>query len=99
MEYPFLKGLPGFPQITPVVKLEHETRNFGGGWHTDRLSRRPALGSMLLPARCRPGGDTLFANQYLAYETLSDGMKKMLEGLTAIHSSAKADVTERAKTA
>jgi taurine dioxygenase len=32
------------------------------------------------------GGDTLFANQYLAYETLSDGMKRMLEKMTAVHS-------------
>ncbi len=31
------------------------------------------------------GGDTMFANQYLAYEALSDGMKKMLAGLRAVH--------------
>ena len=39
------------------------------------------------------GGDTLFANQYLAYETLSDGMKRLLDGLVALNASAKADVT------
>jgi taurine dioxygenase len=39
------------------------------------------------------GGDTLFANMYLAYETLSDGMKRLLEGLVAINSSAAADVS------
>ena len=39
------------------------------------------------------GGDTLFANQYLAYETLSAGMKRMLDGLIAINSSAKADAS------
>ena len=32
------------------------------------------------------GGDTMFANQYLAYETLSDGMKKLLNNVTAVHS-------------
>jgi len=39
------------------------------------------------------GGDTLFANQYLAYETLSDRMRAMLDGLTGVSNSAKADVT------
>ena len=39
------------------------------------------------------GGDTEFANMYLAYETLSDGMKRLLEGLMAINSSAAADVS------
>ena len=40
------------------------------------------------------GGDTLFANMYLAYETLSDGMKRLLEGLRALNSSARADVSK-----
>jgi taurine dioxygenase len=31
------------------------------------------------------GGDTMFANMYLAYETLSEPIKKLLNGLTAIH--------------
>jgi len=35
VEYPFINGIDGFPEITPVVKLEHETVNFGGLWHTD----------------------------------------------------------------
>src|SRR5262249_49601479 len=39
------------------------------------------------------GGDTLFANMYMAYDALSDGMRRMLDGLTAVNSSAKADVS------
>jgi taurine dioxygenase len=39
------------------------------------------------------GGDTLFANMYLAYEGLSEGMKGLLNGLLALNSSANADVT------
>jgi taurine dioxygenase len=39
------------------------------------------------------GGDTLFANQYLAYETLSEGLKKTLAGLVGINASTKADAS------
>src|SRR5712671_465818 len=96
VEYPFVKGLDGFPQITPVFKLEHEKVNFGGLWHSDTTYlERPPTATMLIaretPAR---GGDTLFANMYLAYETLSDGMRRMLDGLVAVNSSAKADATK-----
>ena len=78
-------------QILEVRKEADETRNFGGGWHTDvSYLERPALGSVLY-AREVPayGGDTMFANQYLAYETLSDGMKSMLGEMTAMHSARR----------
>ncbi|MBM3491253.1 MAG: taurine dioxygenase [Alphaproteobacteria bacterium] len=94
-EYPFVKGLEGFPNITPVVKLEHERINFGGVWHSDTTYLEiPPMATMLL-AREVPaaGGDTLFANQYLAYDSLSDGMKRLLSELRGVSSSAKADVT------
>jgi taurine dioxygenase len=39
------------------------------------------------------GGDTLFANMYLAYDTLSEGMQRLLAPLRAVNSSARADVT------
>src|SRR5256885_6600045 len=96
VEYPFVKGLDGFPQITPVIKLEHEKINFGGLWHSDTAYlATPPMATMLIaretPAR---GGDTLFANMYLAYETLSDGLRRVLDKLTAVNSSAKADATK-----
>jgi taurine dioxygenase len=95
VEYPFVKGIDGFPEIIPVVKLEHETVNFGGIWHSDTVYlERPPMGTMLIAREVPPyGGDTLFANQYLAYEMLSDGMRHVLDGLVAVNSSAKADVT------
>ena len=96
VEYPFVKGLDGFPQITPVIKLENEKINFGGLWHSDTAYlERPPMATMLIARETPPrGGDTLFANMYLAYETLSDGMRRMLDGLTIVNSSAKADVTK-----
>ncbi|MBS0538820.1 MAG: TauD/TfdA family dioxygenase [Proteobacteria bacterium] len=96
IEYPQLKGLPESPMITPVVKLEHERNNFGGIWHSDTTYLdTPPMGSMLLAREIPPyGGDTMFANQYLAYEALSEGLKKTLDGLIGVSSSAKADVSK-----
>ncbi len=93
VEYPFLKGIDGFPEIITVSKLEHETINFGGVWHSDTTYLHEPPMATLLVAREVPqaGGDTIFANQYLAYETLSDGMKRLLLGLRGVASSAKAD--------
>ena len=96
VEYPFVKGLDETPEVIPVVKLEHERVNFGGVWHSDTAYLDVPPMASLLVARDVPavGGDTLFANMYLAYETLSPGMQRLLDGLVAINSSAKADATK-----
>ena len=93
MEYPQLKGLPECPFVTPVVKLAHERVNFGGIWHSDTTYlERPPMASMLYALETPPyGGDTIFASQYLAYESLSDGLKKTLDSLTGVNSSLKAE--------
>jgi taurine dioxygenase len=95
IEYPFVRGIPGFPEIIEVKKLEHETVNFGGVWHSDTAYLTvPPMASMLVAREVPPqGGDTLFANMYLAYEALSPGLKNILEKLVAVNSSAKANVT------
>ena len=96
VEYPFVKGLEGFPEIIEVKKLEHEKHNFGGVWHSDTTYLDcPPMGSMLLSKEIPPyGGDTLFACQYAAYEALSGTMQRMLDGLKGISSSSKADVSK-----
>ena len=95
IEYPFVKGLDEHPEIIPVLKLAHETVNFGGIWHSDTAYLDvPPMASMLIAREVPPaGGDTEFANMYLAYETLSDGMKRVLDSLDAVNSSANADVS------
>jgi taurine dioxygenase len=95
VEYPLVKGLPDHPEIIQVMKLEHERVNFGGMWHSDtEYLETPPMGTMLLAREVPPvGGDTLFANQYLAYAALSPGMRKMLEGLVGVNTSAKADAS------
>lgn len=95
VEYPMVPGLPDFPKIIEVKKLEHEKVNFGGIWHSDTAYlERPPMGSMLLAREIPPhGGDTLFASMTAAYEGLSEGMKRMLDGMRAVNASAKADVS------
>lgn len=85
----FFQPVDGYPKIAEVRKEPDQQANVGGSWHADHsYDAVPALGSVLV-ARELPetGGDTLFANMGLAYEGLSDGFKKMLNGLSARHSS------------
>lgn len=89
VEYPLVKGLEGYPEIVCILKLEHETINFGGLWHSDTTYKeKPPLGSILLARELPPyGGDTLFSNMYKAYDGLSEGLKETLATLKAINSS------------
>ncbi|TWT08622.1 TauD/TfdA family dioxygenase [Reyranella sp. CPCC 100927] len=85
----FFKAVADYPQIAEVRKEPAQTTNIGGGWHTDHsYDQVPALGSVLLAREVPPrGGDTMFASMSLAYDALSDGLKRTLEGLRAVHSS------------
>lgn len=96
IEYPFVKGIEGFPLIIPVLKLPHERNNFGGIWHTDTAYLdEPPMATMLIAREVPPfGGDTLFASGYAAFDALSPAMQHMLEGLRGVNTSAKADTTK-----
>ena len=85
----FFRPVEGHPMIAEVRKEPEQKANIGSTWHTDHsYDPAPAMGSILY-AREVPevGGDTLFANMCLAYETLSEGLKETLAGLRAWHSS------------
>ena len=96
VEYPFVKGIDGFPEIIAVTKLPHETVNFGGIWHSDTVYLdRPPMATMLIAREVPPyGGDTMFANMYAAYDALSPGMRALLDDVRAVNSSALADVSK-----
>lgn len=96
VEYPLIKGIDGYPFIIEIVKEANQTVNFGGIWHADTTYLEvPAMGAMLHALEVPPhGGDTMWANQYMAYETLSDPLRRFLDGLTVVNTSAKADVSK-----
>jgi taurine dioxygenase len=96
VEYPFVRGIEGYPEIIAVAKLPHETVNFGGIWHSDTVYlERPPMATMLVAREVPPyGGDTMFASMYAAYEALSPGMRDMLDGMRAVNTSALADVSK-----
>lgn len=90
---PFVKTMTEHPEVIAVIKEADETNaiNFGGHWHSDwSFQENPPMATILhgtdIPAY---GGDTMFSNGYLAYETLSEGMKDIVDPLIAIHSARR----------
>jgi taurine dioxygenase len=85
--------LAGHPEILVVANIVENGQPIGLGdagayWHSDLSYKdKPSLGSMLhaqeLPSE---GGDTLFADQHAAYDTLPEDLKQRLQGLKAEHS-------------
>ncbi len=85
--HPFNKPMDGYPEILQLLKTETAERNNGNLWHSDQMyTAEPAKATILIAREMPPfGGDTMFTNQYLAYESLSDGMKVMLSRLKGVN--------------
>jgi taurine dioxygenase len=85
--HPNYNGVSADPEIVDIRREPGDKKIVGEDWHTDTtMVAEPPLGAILYAIEVPPyGGDTLFANQYLAYESLSDGLKHTLEGLRAVH--------------
>jgi taurine dioxygenase len=87
--HPAAPHMPGYPEVF-VIHAHRDSKVANGEfWHSDvSCDEVPPLGTMLqihiLP---EIGGDTLFANMYAAYNALSESMKQLVEGLTAVHES------------
>lgn len=84
--HPFL--ISDDPDVVTIVREPDDTRIVGEDWHSDTaMVPEPPMGAILIALEVPEyGGDTMFANQYLAYEALSDGMKDMLATLKAVNS-------------
>jgi taurine dioxygenase len=91
---PFVQPIAEHPEVIAVVREASESQGFtfGGIWHSDfSFLAEPPMGSILHALEIPPvGGDTLWANQYLAFETLSPGLQQTLRGLRGVHSARNA---------
>jgi taurine dioxygenase len=92
--------VPGYPHMSEVAKTEEQLDNIGGGWHADQTFHQVPPWGTVLVARELPaaGGDTLFSSMRAAYDTLSDGLKKTLDGLRAVHDNTLVGKSLAAKT-
>ena len=89
---PYFKGLADHPHVAEVKReADEQTPLFAEGWHSDwSFLSTPPSGTLLYGRIIPPlGGDTLYANQYAAYEALEDEMKAKLDGLQGIHSARR----------
>lgn len=80
--------MAGHPEIVEIKAEENASYIQGETWHSDvTCAENPPMGSILYMHQIpeNGGGDTLFTSMYLAYETLSEPIKKMIDGMTAIH--------------
>ena len=77
----------GHPEVMEIYADGNTRRIAGEDWHSDvSCDREPPLGTILQMLEVPPvGGDTLFANMVAAYESLSAAMRRMLDGMTAVH--------------
>ena len=85
--HPNFRGTQADPEVVNVVRNPGDARIVGEQWHHDTtMVAEPPMGAVFYAIEVPPyGGDTMFANQYLAYETLSDGMKELVGKLNVVH--------------
>lgn len=84
--HPFAPHKPDHPEVM-VLWSNERRRGSENFWHSDVTWRtEPSLGSMLRAVTIPPvGGDTLFANMEMAYESLPDELRRQVDDMTAVH--------------
>ena len=85
----YVKGRDKYPEIVRIVKGANEKHQWGETWHTDvSYNVRPTKVIILKSIKIPPvGGDTMFSNMEVAYETLDEKIKEKIKDKKAIHSS------------
>ena len=85
----YVKARKNYPEILRIIKAPDEKHQWGEGWHTDvSYNPKPTKVIILRSHKIPPvGGDTMFSNMELAYETLDSDIKNKIKGKKAVHSS------------
>jgi taurine dioxygenase len=86
--HPLTPHIDGYPPVQAIQNTGKKT-TLNEHWHTD-MSFEPVPPKItMLHAVEVPelGGDTAFADQHAAYESLSDGLRAMLDDVRAVHRS------------
>ncbi len=85
----YVKALKNYPEIIRIIKGAEEKHQWGETWHTDVSYNPKPTKVIILRSRKIPpvGGDTMFSNMEIAYDTLDEKIKKKIERKKAIHSS------------
>ena len=89
----YVKGLDQYPEIVRIIKKPNEKNQWGENWHSDvSYNLKPTKAVILKSIKIPPvGGDTMFANMELAWETLDEKIKDKIKGKKALHSSLGAE--------
>jgi taurine dioxygenase len=87
--YPHAQPLAETPHVVALVKNPQDASNFGGAWHTDTsyVVRPPKITMLYALEVPVVGGDTMFADTYQAFASLSAGMQKTLERLKGVYTA------------
>jgi taurine dioxygenase len=85
----YVKGREDYPEIVRIIKKPHEKNQWGENWHSDvSYNVKPTKAVILRSIKIPPvGGDTMFANMELAWETLDNNIKEKIKDKKAVHSS------------
>ena len=85
----YVKGRDEYPEILRIIKQPDEKHQWGETWHTDvSYNPKPTKVIILKSLKIPPvGGDTMFSNMEIAYETLEDNIKDKINDKKAVHSS------------